>query len=114
MLVSPAGLRSTPQACLKQHACMHADLTGPPSSSPTPPVPTTYQRVVFNKEGVSIAFAFSKPPGQPAVTDISASISNNGSATVAGFVLQVRPGVHPMSCLSWVSSSGVLKIPRLH
>ncbi|CAL8470618.1 g10160 [Coccomyxa elongata] len=43
---------------------------------------------VFNKDGVRIGFAFSKPPGQPATTDITATYTNFGAAPVTGFSLQ--------------------------
>lgn len=44
---------------------------------------------VFDKDGVRIGFAFSKPPGQPATTDITATFTNSGAAPVTGFSLQV-------------------------
>ena len=44
----------------------------------------------FSKDGVSVSFAFSKPPGQPNVTDITATYTNSDAAPVTGFSLQVR------------------------
>ena len=47
------------------------------------------QRTVFDKEGLAILFSFSKPAGQPAVTDIAATVSFSGSGTITNFLLQV-------------------------
>ena len=49
----------------------------------------TYPSVTaWEKDGLKIAFDFSKPPGQPAVTDIVATYSTSGAA-VSDFSLQV-------------------------
>ena len=52
------------------------------------------QRTVYDKEGLSILFAFCKPAGQPSVTDIAVTVSFSGSGNVVGFVLQVT-ALHP-------------------
>jgi hypothetical protein len=44
----------------------------------------------FAKDGISVSFAFAKPPGQPNVTDITATYTNSDAAPVTGFSLQVR------------------------
>lgn len=44
---------------------------------------------VFEKDGISITFAFSKPAGQPALTDIIATFNNSGGSQITGFALQV-------------------------
>lgn len=56
-----------------------------PAASAFPPI------TVFDKDGVRIGFAFAKPPGQPAATDITATFTNSGAAPVSGFSLQVSP-----------------------
>ena len=48
---------------------------------------------VFDKDGVRVGFAFTKPPGQPGLTDISATFTNSAAAPVTAFSLQVR-GLH--------------------
>lgn len=40
--------------------------------------------------GVRVTFAFSKPPGQPAITEVNAAYACTGSAAVTEFNLQVR------------------------
>ena len=57
-----------------------------PASAPSFPAITA-----FSKDGVSVSFAFSKPPGQPHVTDITATYTNSDAAPVSGFSLQVLP-----------------------
>ena len=69
---------------------LFAGLSGPPTSAPAS-APSNLQRTVYDKEGLSILFAFSKPAGQPSVTDIAATATFSGSGNVAGFVLQVNP-----------------------
>ncbi len=60
------------------------------SSAPAPQ-PSAFPTVtVFQKDGISITLAFSKPAGQPATTDITASFTNSGASQVTGFALQVR------------------------
>lgn len=61
----------------------------PPQQQGTPPqhAPVT----VFDKDGVSVRFAFVKPPGRPDAVDINATYSNAGPSPVTGFTLQVPP-----------------------
>ncbi|BDA45799.1 AP-1 complex subunit gamma-1 [Coccomyxa sp. Obi] len=56
-----------------------------PAAAAAPAFPPV---TVFDKDGVRIGFAFSKPPGQPATTDITATFTNSGAAPVTGFSLQ--------------------------
>ena len=65
------------------------------SSAPAfPPI------TAFSKEGINVAFAFSKPPGQPNVTDITATYTNSDAAPVTGFSLQVmHPSLHAVRCM---------------
>lgn len=67
----------------------------PPAASSAPAFPTI---TAFSKDGVSVSFAFSKPPGQPSVTDISATYTNSDAAPVTGFSLQVLQ--HSPACSS--------------
>ena len=59
----------------------------PPAASSAPAFPTI---TAFSRDGISVTFAFSKPPGQPGVTDISATYTNSDATPVNGFSLQVR------------------------
>ena len=54
----------------------------------------------WEKDGLKIAFDFSKPPGQPAVTDIVATYSTSGAA-VSDFSLQVCTVVMYI-CMHWM------------
>lgn len=58
----------------------------PPAQSSAPAFPTI---TAFSKDGISVSFAFSKPLGQPNVTDIIATYTNSDAAPVTGFSLQV-------------------------
>ena len=61
-----------------------------PSSAPAFPTITA-----FSKDGISVSFAFRKNPGQPSVTDVTATYTNSDAAPVTGFSLQVlRPALH--------------------
>ena len=42
----------------------------------------------FSKHGVQVNFSFSKPPGQPTVTDISASCTCSSPSGASGFSMQ--------------------------
>jgi hypothetical protein len=64
---------------------------GPAAAAPPAAFPSV---TVFQKDGVSITFAFAKPPGAPGQTDITATYTNSGPAPVTGFTLQVGP-LHP-------------------
>ncbi|KAK9814370.1 hypothetical protein WJX72_004689 [[Myrmecia] bisecta] len=59
------------------------DLMGSPAPQPSFPITT-----VFEKDGITVTFAFTKPPGQPSVTDIEASYTNASAAPVTDFTLQ--------------------------
>lgn len=43
----------------------------------------------WEKDGLQVAFDFSKPAGSPGVTDIDATYTNSGTETVSDFALQV-------------------------
>jgi hypothetical protein len=64
-----------------------------PAPAPTPGAgpgqPGFPTATVFDKDGITITFAFSKAAGQPALTDIAATFTNNGPSQVTGFTLQV-------------------------
>lgn len=63
----------------------------PPAAGGQQGTPTSYPSVtVFEKDGVSVSFAFAKPPGQPGAVDIAATYSNAGPSPVTGFTLQVH------------------------
>ncbi len=75
----------------------------PAAASSAPAFPTI---TAFSKDGISVSFAFSKPPGQPNVTDITATYTNSDTAPVTGFSLQVLyqyPAV--CSCISLPSGT---------
>ena len=59
-----------------------------PSASASPPAFPTV--TAFAKDGISVSFAFAKPPGQPNITDITATYTNSDAAPVTSFSLQVR------------------------
>jgi len=46
---------------------------------------------VYQKNGILITFDFSKPPGAPGLTDIKATYTGTGGATITNFSLQVPP-----------------------
>lgn len=60
---------------------------GSSTATSSPEFPTV---TAFSKDGISVSFAFAKPPGQPNVTDITATYTNSDAAPVSGFSLQVR------------------------
>ena len=78
--------QAAPSASSRPAADPFADLTGPSSSSAPAGWPTTK---VFEKEGIVVSFDFSKPPGRPPVTDITATYTNTGLSHVTDFTLQV-------------------------
>ena len=85
------------------------DAFGSAAPAPAPSFPAI---TAFSKEGVSVSFAFSKPPGQPHVTDITATYTNSDAAPVSGFSLQVLPtDVLPSACN--VAVLGMLQTIRL-
>jgi len=53
------------------------------------PQPAFPSITAWEKDGLRVAFDFSKPPGQPAVTDITATYTT-ASGEVSDFTLQVR------------------------
>lgn len=61
-----------------------------PTAAPQPAAPAFPSIPVFNTDGITITFAFSKPAGNPQVTDIEATFVNAGLAPVTDFSLQVR------------------------
>ena len=68
----------------------------PPAQSSAPAFPTI---TAFGKDGICVSFAFSKPPGQSNVTDITATYTNSDAAPVTRFSLQVLliSSLHAMS-----------------
>ena len=78
-----------------------------PASAPSfPPI------TAFSKDSVSVSFAFSKPPGQPHVTDITATYTNSDAAPVSGFSLQVSP-MNILSSAHHAAVLGMLQLVRL-
>ena len=79
------------------------------------PAPTSFFPAVtaFSKDGVSVSFAFSKPPGQPHVTDITATYANSDAAPVSGFSLQVLPTNNILLLAHDAAVLGMLQIVRL-
>lgn len=100
LMGSTGGLSSTrtPLAAPPQRGSSDpfADLagTGPAPASPLraqpqPPAQSTIPpRTVYDKDGVSVVFAFSKPGGPPNLTDITATYRNSSDRTVSDFSLQ--------------------------
>ena len=87
------GLGDTPAPAVSDPL---ADLGfGAPAAAAAPAFPPI---TVFDKDGVRVGFAFSKTPGQPALTDIAATFTNSGAAPVTGFSLQVRLPIY-QTCL---------------
>ena len=75
----------------------------PPAPSSPPAFPTI---TAFSKDGISVSFAFSKPSGQPNVTDVAATYTNSDAAPVTGFSLQVlHPALHAAISLAPPSGS---------
>ena len=72
--------------CQQSHvySSLNSALTVNPNPQPTFPSITAWE-----KDGLRVAFDFSKPPGQPAVTDITATYTT-ASGAVSDFTLQVR------------------------
>ena len=62
-------------------------LGGPSSSAASPSFPNI---VAWQKDGITVNFSFSKPAGQPEVTQIEGSYSNTSDAAISDFSLQVR------------------------
>ena len=62
------------------------DMFGAPA--PAAAAPAFPSVTAWEKDGLRIAFDFGKPPGQPAVTDITATYTTSGAA-VSDFSLQV-------------------------
>mmetsp|Transcript_5047 Transcript_5047/g.14511 ORF Transcript_5047/g.14511 Transcript_5047/m.14511 type:complete len:886 (-) Transcript_5047:647-3304(-) len=63
------------------------DLFGPPAPAPAPE-PAVPSITAWEKDGLQVAFDFSKPAGSPGVTDIDATYTNSGTETVSDFALQ--------------------------
>ena len=61
------------------------DMFGSPAPVAAPAFPSV---TAWEKDGIRIVFDFSKAPGQPAVTDITATYITSG-APVSDFALQV-------------------------
>ena len=51
----------------------------------------------WEMDGIRVAFEFSKPPGQPAVTDITATYTT-ASTAASDFTLQVRVECNVLLC----------------
>ena len=92
------------------------DLFGPPAPAATA-APAFPSITAWEKDGIRIAFDFSKPPGQPAVTDITGTYTT-ASTAISDFTLQARA---LGSALSWhvqsrqdLSSLHVLQAPFTH
>ena len=49
----------------------------------------------FEKEGLRITFAFSKPVGRPEQTDVRGTYTNAGPVLMSNFILQVFVGFDP-------------------
>ena len=82
----------TPQPSTSANASSFADLLSQPAASSSPQMePFT----AFEKDGIRVVFRASKPAGQEAVTDITASYSNASGQAISDFSLQVSvKGVH--------------------
>jgi hypothetical protein len=65
------------------------DLFGAPAAPAAAPAFPSI--TAWEKDGVRVALDFSKPPGQPAVTDITATYTTASSA-ISDFTLQARDG----------------------
>ncbi|KAG2453880.1 hypothetical protein HYH02_002086 [Chlamydomonas schloesseri] len=72
-----------------------AAILGAPAAAPMaplvapPPAPAAPTIVAWQGHGLSVSFTLTKPqPGNPAVTDIAATTTNNGAAEVTDFTLQ--------------------------
>lgn len=62
----------------------------------------------FEKDGIRVVFRASKPAGQEAVTDISASYSNASGQAISNFSLQVSPpNVHRHILVAMLCKSGL-------
>ncbi|KAK9904228.1 hypothetical protein WJX75_007294 [Coccomyxa subellipsoidea] len=80
------GLGDTPAPAAAAASDPLADFGfGAPAPAAAPAFPPI---TVFDKDGVRVGFAFTKTPGQPALTDITATFTNSGAAPVTGFSLQ--------------------------
>lgn len=92
------GLGDTPAPAAAAASDPLADLGfGAPAPAAAPAFPPI---TVFDKDGVRVGFAFTKTPGQPALTDITATFTNSGAVPVTGFSLQVC-NRHPSFGLCW-------------
>ena len=95
------GLGDTPAPAAAAASDPLADFGfGAPAPAAAPAFPPI---TVFDKDGVRVGFAFTKTPGQPALTDITATFTNSGAAPVTGFSLQVckrHPKFWPLLALS--------------
>lgn len=76
----------TPPTSTSGNASSFADLLSQPTASSSPQYePFT----AFEKDGIRVVFRASKPAGQEAVTDITASYSNASGQAITDFSLQV-------------------------
>jgi hypothetical protein len=95
------GLGDTPAPAAAAASDPLADFGfGAPAPAAAPAFPPI---TVFDKDGVRVGFAFTKTPGQPALTDITATFTNSGAAPITGFSLQVckrHPKFWPLLALS--------------
>lgn len=72
-------------AILGAPAAPATPLVAPPPAAAAPTI------VAWQGHGLSVSFTLTKPqPGNPAVTDIAATTTNNDALEVTDFTLQVR------------------------
>lgn len=72
------------------------DLFGAPApvaAAAAPPVPEFPPITAWEKDGLRVEFQFSKPPGTPSSTEVSATYANSGGDAVSDFTLQVGTGL---------------------
>ncbi len=82
------GAQAAPSASQRNTSDPFGDLTEPsPPATAAAGWPTA---TVYQKNGITITFDFSKPPGNPSLTDIKATYTGTGGSPVTNFSLQVH------------------------